>query len=271
MIITKAVDLYLLDCKIRRLSPKSITSYKIGLKKFVEWSHLDDTDQLTKTLLIEYGLSLDSHKPQYQKNCVVTVNTWLKFLHKEEIVRKLQIPLPKVAFKVKQALTIADIQNLLKACNTKRDRLIIRLLLDTGVRANELCNIKIEDIDLDRGLILIKYGKTGERYVTIGHKVRKDLLLFINKDKGYLFTTNRNRQLNRSSYQAIFKRLQKRTGIVYLSSHTLRRTFAISLVRQGINVHLIAKLMGHKSIETLKSYLDFTLDDISNISVIDNL
>ncbi len=275
-----ANNAYLLDCTIRNLKPSSILDYKKKLKVFFDFctsNQISDVSELTPPFIKQFQQSLtqSNKSDRYIFNICVVVNTFLKFCVDEQIVETpLKVKLPRVQSKVKQAFTKEEVSTILKACNSKRDYLICILLLDTGLRSNELVSVDIRDIDLNQGLIKVRNGKYGERFVSIGAKVRKSLLLYIGERKrGILLKSNRGQGLTLSGLIQLMKRLKKKTGIPHLHCHTFRRTFAINSVRQSVNIHVLAKIMGHKDVETLKQYLDITLDDIKTLSysLVDNL
>lgn len=264
---------FILDCQIRNLKSLSIINYRKKLKFFLYYctsNNVTPISEVTSNTLKQFQLYLLQQKrsDRYTFNICVVTNTFMKFCHDEKLIPELlKVKLPKVADKVKSAFSKNDIHKILKACTNRRDYLICLLLLDTGLRSNELVNLELQDIDLENGLVKVRFGKTGERFVSIGAKVRKTLLLHIGERKrGCLFKSTKGNALTLSGLMQLMKRLRKKTGIQHLHAHTFRRTFAINSVRQSVNIHVLAKIMGHKDIETLKHYLDITLDDIKELS-----
>lgn len=76
-----------------------------------------------------------------------------------------------------------------------------------------------------------------------------------------LFTSQRQQRLSQSGLVQVFDRIRERTGIAHCSAHTFRRTFAITCLRNGMNIHVLAKIMGHADIQMLRKYLDLTEED----------
>ena len=139
-----------------------------------------------------------------------------------------------------------------------------------GVRANELLSLNIEDINLSTGHIQIKNGKGGKhRTVIIGQTSAKSLSTYLDSrcdnNNRVLFVTQPQSGTTRLTYfglRSMIKRRATQAGIESPTLHSFRRAFALSMVRSGIDLYTLQKLMGHASIDTLKHYLKQTTEDI---------
>lgn len=279
MNLSTAIELYLLDCNVRRLRQRSIKLYEIVLTQFKKNTQLDRVEDITPTIIKHYSIYLQKYSVSYQRSTLTVIKAFVTYLGKDEIADiKIKIKLPAKENKIKQALTTTEIKQILCECRTKRDELLILFLLDTGIRASELIGIDIKDVDLVQGLVKIRQGKTGERFVSIGVKVRKLLIIYLSKipDKNRpLFVSSYKQRFSRSGITGFFKRLAKRTNIAHCHAHTFRRTFAINCLRNGMNIHILARLMGHSDIQMLKWYLDIDTTDLKHqhsvASPVDNL
>lgn len=274
--ITSAIEAFLLECEIKRLKPRSIDFYASHLAKFLAFCKSNDIELLqdasTNLRLFNKTLLSKEYSAQYQHNILRALRAFLKFCVAENLITDFpKITFPRVPKQVKKALSKAEIKKLLSACNA-REKLIVSFLLDSGVRANELVNIKINDIDLKSGLVHIRQGKTGERYVAIGVKVRKLITLHLNsrKENEYLLGG-----ITVSAIMQLMHRLRKKSGVAKLTAHALRRTYATNSLRQGVSVHVLAKQMGHSSLQILSRYLDLDANDLLDMQkqfgVVDNL
>jgi len=135
----------------------------------------------------------------------------------------------------------------------------------------------VEDVDLSQGLVKVRHGKTGERYVVIGAKVRKLLIIYLQgRTSGALFLSKYKKRLTISGMTSLMDRLRAKTGIPHLTCHTFRRTFATNSLRQGMDITILAKLMGHADLQMLRNhYLDINNEDLidanNKYSIADNL
>jgi integrase/recombinase XerD len=271
MKLTTAIDLFLLDCQLRRLKSRSIQHYEQSLKLFVEATGVTELEDITSAVIVEFQTKYSGKSAQYVKNLLVAVSIFLKYHDKS-----VKFRYPKVGKKVKKSFTKSEISLLLKSCNKPVHKLVFLFALDTGCRLNEIRQIDVQDVDLKQGLVLVKHGKTGERFVPIGVRVRKELLAYLDGRKdNALFLSQQGKRFSINGLVNIFKTLRKRTGIAHCTSHTARRTFATSMSRAGMNIHVLAKLMGHSDLQTLKQYLDISNDDLKEqhamYSFVDNI
>jgi len=149
-------------------------------------------------------------------------------------------------------------------------------LVETGVRATELLNIDIADIDFIESSILIRQGKGRKpRTVFFGRTARKQLRAYLkirNNNKGALFTTKELDRLTYNGLREVVRRLSKKAGLEEPVLHDFRRTFAIECLGKGIDLQTIAKLMGHTSLHVISRYLKQSKHDLGSAykSVLDS-
>ena len=149
-----------------------------------------------------------------------------------------------------------DVDTLLASCKRDRERLIISLLVVTGIRAQEALDLDWSDVNLDTGEVVIRKGK--------GSKTRK---VFLNENVIDLFRASMNGGglvLDGLRYQGLRKfldRMERRTSIK-CNAHALRRTFATISTRNGMSPFVLQRLMGHSSIETTMNYVRLIDDDL---------
>lgn len=140
-----------------------------------------------------------------------------------------------------------------------RNRAIILVLLDTGIRLSELIGMKVGDINNDTGYIRV-LGKGGkERVVRMGKVARKALWRYLmyrtNKDTQELWLTEEGKPLHNSGVQSLVKRLKERAGINGNGNvHRFRHTFALSFLRTDKNVFNLQYLLGHSDLDMVRRY-----------------
>jgi integrase len=150
----------------------------------------------------------------------------------------------------------------------EREKTIFLFLVEIGIRASELLDIDIEDIDLIESSILIRQGKGRKaRTVFFGKTARKQLRNYLkirNNKNGPLFTTKDSVRLTYTGLREIVRRHSKKAGMDEPGLHDIRRTFALECLRKGIDLQTIARLMGHSSLQVISRYLRQTKYDLGN-------
>ena len=154
--------------------------------------------------------------------------------------------------------------------NTKH-MVLIKLLLYTGIRVQELVNLKISDIDFDRSQIRINQGKgSKDRIVPFPHDFRETLMLFVNAELGkgvvYLFESNRKKPFTTRGIRKILADYATEAGIQQsMSPHKLRHFLFTWLKKQGIDDALIQPYSGHKTRASLEVYSKLSLADAQEV------
>ena len=166
-------------------------------------------------------------------------------------------------------LTENDVVKILNAPDTSsqngiRDKTILELLYATGLRISELTGLKVNEMDLNRGVIKVM-GKGGkERIIPIGETALEWINTFLNEcrsnfitenDNSYLFLSNRGKQISRKScWHLITTYAKKVLSQKKVSPHTLRHAFATHLINHGADLRSVQMLLGHSSLSTTQIY-----------------
>lgn len=213
-------------------------------------------------------------------------------LVKKNIIRSIEPP--PAAEAVIQTFTKEEIDLLLKSCdNTRtwksraettsarstgpRDKAIILTLLDTGVRASELCGIKYCDLNMNNHSIKVcgkGPGRDGkERIVYMGRRtaqaIWKSLLTRINtiRPEDPLFVSGFGddwHPMSREHLRQLVHRIGERAGIHKVHPHRFRHTFAINYLRNGGDVFTLKELLGHSDLEMTEKYARIAQVDAAN-------
>ena len=148
-----------------------------------------------------------------------------------------------------------------------RDKLIIEIFYSTGLRREELINIKIQDIYFEQGLIKILGKRNKERFIPILPMLSKNLKLYIknNSSSKYLFETKKLKKLSVSTvYRLINKYFRLVSSKVKVSPHVLRHTFATHMLNNGADINTIKEILGHSSLSSTQIYTKIKLPKIVN-------
>jgi len=158
-----------------------------------------------------------------------------------------------------------------------RDWMIIDLALNTGLRVQELCDLKVGDLHIEYGesALTVQSGKGGKkRLVKFGKKTKAHLKKYLSERHSkseYLFYSSRGDKLQRSAIQKLFKNWAKKAGLSSnYSIHSLRHTHATRLYKaSGNNLRMVQKQLGHANIQTTTVYSDVADEDVEN--ALDNM
>ena len=160
----------------------------------------------------------------------------------------------------------------IKRSQSTRDKAIILILLDTGIRVGELTRLRICDVNLENGEVYIQpfhVKKTHSRTTYIGKVTRKILWRYIIGREGvrkddFLFVTASNRPMTCQRVLNLLSRLGKTSGILRVHPHRFRHTFAIQYLRNNGDIFSLKRILGHKSFEMVNHYLNISTSDASN-------
>ncbi len=270
--ILGAYKVFILDMRARSYSPATIEHYQFRLTKFIDWLAGQGITELTVLNTAHARAYLAERQAGISKTTVHTearaLRAFLNFCVAEGwLAQSPMCRMPQRPRLIKAALSATDVRRVLKRSNV-REQAIILFLLDTGLRASELCSLNRADVDLNTARVAVKQGKGGkDRTVYMGARVTKALLRYW-ADVGEplpaeaVFKSERGRRLTRNALWKICGRLADAVGVPELSPHALRRTFAIYSLRAGMDLYTLARLMGHEGIDVLKQYLDLLPDDL---------
>lgn len=133
-------------------------------------------------------------------------------------------------------------------------------MLDAGLRSNEVCILRVQDVNFNNRCILIRGKGSKERVVPMSRNLRKYLYEYVNIhrniiDSDLLFSGIAGNPFSESCIKSLFVRLRKRTNIQRLKPHLLRHTFATCFILGGGSVEMLRILLGHSSISTTQIYM----------------
>jgi len=170
----------------------------------------------------------------------------------------LQIAAPKRLRKTPYSLTRAEIGWLLASPLSPRDRALVELLIDTGIRTTEAIRLTRDDI-LEETIMVS--GKTGQREVPISPEVKQELLALGNSP---IFKGTQG-PITRSGAYRIIRLAFKAAGIPAKKwgPHTLRHTFGRHYILAGGDLVSLQRILGHTDIKTTRIYAELDLRDIT--------
>ncbi|MFX1329607.1 MAG: site-specific tyrosine recombinase/integron integrase [Promethearchaeota archaeon] len=279
-------------------SSSTIKAYRYDLQKFIEL--VGDLQVNSPLLRQKIRLFLKKlNDMNYTKKGIgrkiASLRSFFKFLVLNEFISKdpmstIKSPKIKLEESLPKFLRINDIEKiftklkdrrLFNSRKSERYYLIVRLLYSTMARVSELCNIKIRDIDFERGYIQLRGKGNKQRIVPVDQKTleifKEHLKDRINYDsEDYLLVNTRNQKLSPRVVQADIKTIKEKCGFTFgITPHTLRHSGATHLRRSGMDISELQDILGHSSPNTTRIYAknDITKlkESYSNMHPLNNL
>jgi len=196
----------------------------------------------------------------------------IKFYYEKVLGRKKQyytIERPRKERKLPKVLSKAQIKMILKQCPNLKHRMILSLIYSGGLRRSEVLNLKVTDIESDRGLLRLEGAKGNkDRYTLLSKKILSDLREYYRKYKPdeYLFEGQQRGRYSATSVAIILRRAAEQAGINQrVTPHMLRHSFATHLLEQGTDLRYIQELLGHASSRTTEIYTHVSYQGVQKI------
>ena len=176
---------------------------------------------------------------------------------------------PKVERYLPDTLSEEEVATLIRSAGGKtaleiRDRAIVELLYASGLRVSELCNARLENLDLEQGFIRVIGKGNKQRLVPVGSGARRSLERYLStgrpalvgkKTGGEVFLSVRGRKLTNQRIWQLLGELARRAGLDKgVHPHMLRHSFATHLLQGGADLRIIQEMLGHADISTTQVY-----------------
>lgn len=165
-------------------------------------------------------------------------------------------------FKLPKVLSEKEVTAILNAVYNLKHKAMLLLIYSAGLRAGELINLRIEDIDSEQMRVFVRSGKGKKDRVTIlSHKALTVLREYFKKyrPKEYLFEGQFGGKYSDSSLRRVFGNALKKAGnSKKVTLHSLRHSFATHLLERGVDMRYIQMLLGHNSSKTTEIYTHIT-------------
>ena len=256
----------------RRYSVNTVISYKEEIVNFNNFLKKDLLNVNYKDInsYLKY-LTNNKLSEKTISHYITCLKEFYRFLELNDLIDENPleyISLPKMPKNLPQVLTKEEVNLLLsfKPNNDLefRNKAMIELLYDSGIRVSELVNIKMYDLDLVNSTIKIMGKGSKERIVPIGEYACGILNIYLNnyrnaildkRNSDYLFPSKKSPHITRNGFFMILKDISKEVGIKKnFSPHTLRHSFATHMLDNGADLRSIQELLGHSSISTTQIY-----------------
>lgn len=293
MCIEDALDKFIHMKKLCGLSKKTIQDYKDFIRLFIDYlgCNIDIYDLTQEDIenYIEYQVDRDISRntlATYLRHFKIFIK-WLCENYNVSIDSK-KIRVPKTSKKNLKIYSEKEIITIFENCEnsiewiTDRNKLIISLMLDSGIRQGEVVSLKNVDMLLSEKRMCVCGKGNKERFVPLGNTSIKLYNKYISTcpyENEYVFLSKDGKPINANAIKLFINKLAKRVGFE-LSSHKLRHNFAtnycIDMYKQNGNmdIYRLKTIMGHEDLETTQKYMHIANEIIAcseNLSHLDRI
>jgi len=271
--ISKILDEFLYEMEVSNKSKNTIVNYRSDLKCFMNSCPVD-LEKINVEILREHLNGLSHKSPTTRARHISSLKMFLNWCYKKDFIpvnpllkidRQVQKTslVPKKVEKndIEKVLCSIDIFNKDNAINKSnlKYRLIFTLMLEAGLKVYEVLGLEYEDVEVDTQTIFVRTNGSKRRIPLFSSESIKLFRLYtdeINVKSGLIFKGG-DAQDKSLSYQALNKFWRKSCARVGadIKLQQLRDCFAGELIKRGINICIISKMLGHKNLQTIVKYL----------------
>jgi len=269
----------------KRYSKNTIDAYKRDLTQFSEYLALqyeiDSSKQVTQPIIRSWILHLMElgQSPKSVNRKISSLRTYFKFLVKNQSLSKnpaLELTAPKVGKQLPQFVKEEEMENLLVHIEFPdnfsglRDRVILELFYQTGIRTSELLGLKEEDINHRQSQIKVLGKRNKERIIPISSLLMELICAYsvkkrqkFNEQISYLIVLDTGKKPYRKFvYNKVKHYLTQVSSLKKKSPHILRHTFATHMLKNGADLNAIKEILGHASLAATQVYAHNTLEQL---------
>jgi integrase/recombinase XerD len=280
----------------RGLSPNTLSSYRRDLRRYTGYlaangvlEIADVTEADVSGFVASLRSGAEGH-PALRASSAARAVVAARGLHRFALREGLTTADPAAAVRpptpprrLPRALPLDDVLALVEAAGfdgtpkAVRDQALLEFLYGTGARIGEAVALDVDDLDLERGSVLL-HGKGGkDRIVPVGGFARAAVEAYLVRGRPTfaaagrggspaLFVNSRGGRLSRQSAWTILRTSAERAGLrVTVGPHTLRHSFATHLLDGGADVRVVQELLGHASVTTTQVYTLVTVDRLREV------
>ena len=269
---------YLSYCRVEKgLAANSIESYSTDLARLGAWAERNDLEliALTRPELREWLIDLSGEKlsENSKRRLISAVRGFYKFLMFDGHVKNNpaeDLVAPQKGVYLPRFLNRSEIEMLLATPDTSteiglRDRAILELMYASGLRVSEAANVRINDIDLDGGILTTTGKGSKTRRVPVGSSAIEWIKSYLalrrkkeNVEIDNMFVNSRGGRIDRQSIYLSITEYAAKCGLQGVSPHTLRHSFATHLVQNNADIRSVQQMLGHADISTTQIYTHIT-------------
>ena len=247
------------EMKLRNFSPRTMETYVQCNRDFYHWVQKNPRDVSGQDIR-HYLLHLVGR--QYASSTINLIHAALAFYY-GTILRKniSDLPYQKREQYARLVPEKKEIKEMIERTKNTKHKLVIGLLYAAGLRCSEIIKIKLEDIDVNRRLLLVRQGKGAkDRYTILSEKIIEQIKHYLRTrlyQSPYLFASC-DGHITTRTVEAILAAASHTANTKKYTPHSLRHSFATHLMEAGTKTEYIQQLLGHKDLRTTRIYEGIT-------------
>lgn len=261
----------------KRFSENTVNTYVEVTAMFLRYIRLKKIETINARTIeqFNYDFIFNANKSvSYQNQCISGIKHYFNF--KNIVVDEFEIKRPSKDKKLPNVLSKAEVKALFDATRNLKHKVLLSLVYSAGLRIGEAINLRLKDIDFERGLIHIKSAKgRKDRYTLLSKGLIPLLQTYVNhyNPNVLLFEGRQGEPYTQVSARQVLKKSLQLAGIKkYATLHTLRHSFATHLLESGTDIRYIQELLGHNSPKTTMIYTHVSTTNLKDIkNPFDNL
>ena len=269
------------------LAPLTVSAYTVDVEQFAEFLRksrrtlLEADRQNVKAFVQQlFSNSIDGRSVARKLSALRHLYRYLLLDRRIKHDPTLNLDSPKQWRVLPKALTREEVTSMLQSQRDSksseslglRDLAMLEVLYAGALRVSELVGIKLEDLKLELGYVLVRGKGDKERIVPLGHAAQTALLNYLKKRtsddrakrSSYLFSGSSGRRLSRQRAWQIVERASRLAGR-HASPHMLRHSCATHLVENGADLRTVQTILGHADISTTQVYTHVALDRLRSV------
>lgn len=249
------------DMAVRGLAYRTRETYLDSVAKLAKF-YRRPPDRISEAEVQRYLFHLLEERKLAHSSCNIVCSA-LEFFYRVTLKRRqieFCLPRPKMPARLPQILSREEVAALIEKTANLKHRALLMTAYGGGLRLQELCQLKVADIDSDRMTLRIEQGKGAkDRYTLLSARLLTELRGYwlAYRPKLWLFASPRapEQPLSKHTAHRIYHAAKDRAGISKAGGiHALRHAFATHMLEAGVDVHTIQRLMGHGSLSSTARY-----------------
>lgn len=262
--------LFIISLKAKHRSEGTIREYTKAVNNCLKYVNKPESE--IKAIDLEmWQSSMDNLSSASVAQRTSAVREYFKFLYRNEFIQRNPaefLEAPAIKNREQSALTGEQVRAMVNAATNLRNKAIIMMLAQTGLRIHELLNITLEQYESRSNNILVIRGKGDkDRLIGLSDETIKLIDSYITNERKngceYLFVGNQGNKMDGKNTSAMLKVAARKAGIenweeLHISNHTMRRTFATMMSEADVPIEVISKAMGHSGIQITSRYVKRT-------------
>ena len=268
------------DMDVRNFAPRTIESYVEGVRRLAK-HYMKSPEELSDEEVQRFLLYIREERKLSASTCN-QIRCALKFLYEVTLRRPcaaLTVPPMRMAQKLPEILSRQEVERIIDASATLRDRVLLMATYGGGLRVSEVVALRPGDIDQERGVIRVEQGKgRKDRYTPLAERLVSEIERYYRvygRPQHWVFPqrSDASKHLDVSLAQKLFTTAKRRAGVTKAGGiHSLRHGFATHALEAGVDLPTLGRMLGHTSVNTTMRYLHTTTKRVSaQVSPLDRL